>query len=224
MAKSECAKCGIKDRICRSPEGQGPAFCPTLYREEVIERANEEYAKPDIFKFAHEASAQEAECYINRDVKPYVLHPVKPRVQEVCEFALKMGYKRLGIAFCGGLHKEARSLTQILEAQGFEVVSVMCGAGGTPKEHIGIKEEEKVRIGEFESMCSPIAQALILNEEKTDFNILLGLCVGHDSLFLKYAEAYCTVLVVKDRVLAHNPCAALYTTGTYYARMLKKGF
>jgi len=224
MAKSECAKCGIKDRICRSPEGQGPAFCPTLYRKEVIGRANEEYAKPDIFKFAHEASAQEAECYINRDVKPYVLHPVKPRVQEVCEFALKMGYKRLGIAFCGGLRKEARSLTRILEAQGFEVVSVICSAGGAPKEHIGIKEEEKIRIGEFESMCSPIAQALILNEEKTDFNILLGLCVGHDSLFLKYAEAYCTVLVVKDRVLAHNPCAALYTTGTYYARMLKKGF
>ena len=224
MAKSECAKCGIKDRICRSPEGQGPAFCPTLYRKEVIGKANEEYVKPDLLKFAHEASVQEAECYINRDVKPYVLHPVKPRVQEVCEFAQKMGYKRLGIAFCGGLRKEALSLSQILEGQGFEVVSVICSAGGTPKEHIGIKEEEKIRIGEFESMCSPIAQALILNEEKTDFNILLGLCVGHDSLFLKYAEAYCTVLVVKDRVLAHNPCAALYTTGTYYARMLKKGF
>ena len=224
MAQSECAKCGIKDRICRSPEGQGPAFCPTLYRKEVIGRANEEYAKPDIFKFAHEASVQEAECYINRDVKPYVLHPVKPRVQEVCEFAQKMGYKRLGIAFCGGLRKEALSLSQILEAQGFEVVSVICSAGGTPKEHIGIKEEEKIRIGEFESMCSPIAQALILNEEKSDFNVLLGLCVGHDSLLLKYAEAYCTVLVVKDRVLANNPCAALYTTGSYYARMLKKGF
>jgi uncharacterized metal-binding protein len=41
---------------------------------------------------------------------------------------------------------------------------------------------------------------------------------------LKYSEAYCTVLVAKDRVLAHNPCAALYTTGSYYARMLRKGF
>jgi uncharacterized metal-binding protein len=222
--KSECAKCGIKNKICRSPEGQGPAFCPTLHRKEVIGKATEEYAKPDILKLAHEASIQEAECYINRGVKAYVLHPTKPRVQEVCEFAQKMGYRRLGIAFCAGLHSEALSLTQILAAQGFEVISVVCKAGGTPKEQIGIKEEEKIRIGEFESMCSPIAQAAILNEEKTDFNILLGLCVGHDSLFLKYSKAYCTVLVAKDRVLAHNPCAALYTAGSYYARMLRMGF
>ena len=222
--KSECAKCGIKDKICRSPEGQGPAFCPTLHRKEVVGKANEEYTKPDIFKFAHEASIQEAECYINRDVKPFVPHPTKPRVQEICEFAQKMGYKKLGIAFCGGLHGEALTLTQILEAQGFEVVSVACKAGGTPKEHIGIKDEEKIRIGEFEPMCSPIVQAMILNEEKTDFNILVGLCVGHDSLFLKYSIAYSTVLVAKDRVLSHNPCAALYTTGSYYARMLRKGF
>jgi uncharacterized metal-binding protein len=226
IPKPECGKCGIKikDRICRSPEGQGPNFCPTLHRKEAIEKANEEYAKPDILKFAHEASLQEAECYINRDVKPYVLHPAKPRVQEVCEFAQKMGYRKLGIAFCSGLRNEALSLTQILETQGFQVVSVICKAGGTPKEHIAIKDEEKIHSGEFEPMCSPIAQAMILNEEKTDFNILLGLCVGHDSLFLKYSKAYCTVLVAKDRVLAHNPCAALYTTSSYYARMLRKGF
>jgi len=222
--KSECAKCGIKGKICRSPEGQGPAYCPTLRRKEVVGKANEEYTKPDIFKFAHEASIQEAECNINRDIKPFVPHPTKPRVQETCEFAQKMGYKKLGVAFCSALQSEALCLNQILEAQGFEVVSVICKAGRTPKENIGIREEEKVRIGEFESMCSPIAQAMILNEEKTDFNIMLGLCVGHDSLFLKYSEAYCTVLVAKDRVLGHNPCAALYTTGSFYARMLRKGF
>jgi len=223
-AKPECAKCGIKDKICRSPEGRGPAFCPTLHRKEIVEMAGEEYAKPDILEFAYKASVQEAECYIHRDVKPYVLHPTKPRVQETCEFAQKMGYRKLGIAFCAGLHEEARALTEILEAQGFEVISVACKAGGAPKEQIGIKEEEKIRIGEFEPICSPIAQAMILNEEGTDFNILLGLCVGHDSLFLKYSEAYCTVLVAKDRVLSHNPCAALYTTGSYYTRMLRKGF
>jgi len=220
----ECAKCGVKNRICRSPEGEGPPFCPTLYRKELVEKAYQEYSQPDILKFAREASVQEGECYIHRNAKPYVLHPTKPRVQETCEFAQKMGYKKLGIAFCAGLRKEALSLNQIIEAQGFEVISVVCKAGGTPKEQIGIRDEEKVHIGEFESMCSPIAQAMILNEGKTDFNILVGLCVGHDSLFLKYSRAYCTVLVAKDRVLSHNPCAALYNTGSYYARMLKKGF
>ena len=222
--RPECAKCGNKDRVCRSPDGHGPPFCPTLNRKEIVEKANEEYTKPDILKFSHEASVQEGECYINRGVTPYVLHPTKPRVQETCEFAQKMGYKKLGVAFCGGLHEEALSLTRILEAQGFEVASVMCKAGGTPKEYIGIKDEEKIRVGGIESMCSPITQAMILNEEETDFNILLGLCVGHDSLFLKYSKAYCTVLVAKDRVLGHNPCAALYTSNSYYGRMLRKGF
>ncbi len=222
--KPECATCGIKEKACSSNDGKGPLFCPTLNREKVLEQAMEEYSKPDRLKFAHEASIQEAACYTNRSVKPYVFHPTKPRVQETCEFAEKMGYKKLGIAFCIGLQKEALSLSQILEAQGFEVVSAICKVGRVPKEKIGIREEDKIRIGEFEPMCNPIAQAMILNEEKTDFNIVVGLCVGHDSLFLKYSEALCTILVVKDRVLGHNPVAALYTSGSFYARMLRKGF
>jgi hypothetical protein len=79
---SECAKCGVKNRICKSPEGEGPPFCPTLYRKEIVEKANQEYTKPDITEFSHEASVQEGECYLNRHVKPYVSHPTKPRIQE----------------------------------------------------------------------------------------------------------------------------------------------
>ena len=222
--KPDCAKCGVKDKICISPKGEGPAFCPTIHRKKIFEKSNAEYTRPEILEFARQASIQEAECYIERDRKPYVPHPVKPRVQETCEFAHRMGYKKLGVAFCGGLRLEGRAVAEILEAQGFEVVSVVCKAGSTPKENIGIRNEEKVRIGEFESMCSPIAQAMILNEEKTDFNILVGLCVGHDSLFLKYADAPCTVLVAKDRVLAHNPAGALYTAGSYSRRLKREGF
>ncbi len=224
--KSECAKCRIpyQDKICQSPKGQGPAFCPTLYRKEWVEKASAEYAKPAILEFARKASIQEGECYAERDRRPYVLHPVKPRVQETCEFAKKMGYKKLGIAFCSALILEARFLSQILEKQGFEVISISCKVGCIPKETIGIKEEEKIYIGKFESMCSPIAQAMILNEEGTDFNILVGLCVGHDSLFLKYSKALCTVLITKDRVLAHNPAGALYTMGSYYERLMREGF
>jgi uncharacterized metal-binding protein len=70
-------------------------------------------------------------------------------------------------------------------------------------------------------MCNPIGQAMIVNRAKTDFNVLLGLCVGHDSMVFKYAEAPCTVLAVKDRLLGHNPLAAIYTMDTYY-RSLKQ--
>ena len=218
-----CATCAVKTRICRSEDGAGPDFCPTINYRDVIEKAIKEYEKPEIKEFARLASLQEAECYSNKEVKPYVLHPVKPRVQEICEFSHKMGYKKLGIAHCAGLMPEAKSLSKILTVQGFDTVSVSCKVGCTPKEVLGLKDDEKINIYEFESMCSPIVQAILLNEEKTDFNILLGLCVGHDSLFFKYAEAYTTVLVAKDRVLAHNPAAALYTTSTYYQRLMRPG-
>jgi uncharacterized metal-binding protein len=52
-----------------------------------------------------------------------------------------------------------------------------------------------------------------------DFNLLLGLCVGHDSLFFRHASAPTTVLAVKDRVTGHNPLAAVYTCGTYYRKI-----
>ena len=219
----QCALCSVKNRICTKVDGVGPAFCPTKHYKEAIQEAVKEYEKPEIREFARMASIQEAECYINRHVKPYVLHPVKPRVQEICEFAKKMAYKKIGIAFCGGLHSEARTLTKIFRAQGFDVVSVMCKAGCTSKEVIGLTDDEKINIGEFESMCSPITQATLLNEEKTDLNVVVGLCVGHDALFFKYSKAFTTVLVAKDRVLAHNPAGALYTTSSYYTRLLRHG-
>ncbi len=217
---SQCALCSVKNRACITATGVGPAFCPTINSQALIERAVKEYEKTEIKMFAQIASIQEAECYTNRHIKPYVLHPVKPRVQEICEFSKKMGYTKLGVAFCGGLRSEAHALTEILTAQGFDVVSVICKVGCTSKEALGLQEEEKINIGEFESMCSPIAQAIVLNQAKTDFNIVVGLCVGHDSLFFKYSNAFTTVLIAKDRVLAHNPAGALYTRGSYYARML----
>jgi uncharacterized metal-binding protein len=92
--------------------------------------------------------------------------------------------------------------------------------GGVPKEFLGLKDSEKVRVGTYETMCNPITQAEILNEAGTDFNVLVGLCVGHDALFLKNAKALTTVLVAKDRVLGHNPVAALYGAKGYFQRLM----
>jgi uncharacterized metal-binding protein len=64
-------------------------------------------------------------------------------------------------------------------------------------------------------------QAKLLNRENTDLNVITGLCVGHDSMFIKHSDAPVTYLVVKDRVLAHNPVGALYTNGSYYKRIMQ---
>ena len=223
---SDCANCALPsaERACNRPQGKGPKGCPTLSKRKLVKEARKEYRKKDVLEFARQASIQEAECYAGRDQSPYILHPTKPRIQEICEFAHKMGYTRLGLVFCAGLLREGKLTAQILESQGFEVVSVICKVGSIPKEEINIKDDEKVRVGKYEAMCNPILQAKVVNDAETHFNIVLGLCVGHDSLFFKYAEAPTTVLAAKDRVMGHNSLAAIYTSGSYYSRLKRKGF
>ena len=218
-AKPECAKC--PRMVCDSKQfAEGPPNCPTKSKKEVIEKALESYSDPQVAEFARLASIQEFECYLNH---PSGLTPINPRVEEIAQFAKKMDYRKLGIAFCSGLKREAEILTNILENRGFEVVSVCCKCGAVPKERIGITEEQKIKgPGSWESMCNPISQAEILNSESTDFNIIVGLCVGHDSLFFKYADAPTTVLVAKDRVFGHSPASALYLSGSYYRKLLRK--
>lgn len=217
--ESTCAACDIplRERVCTSPDGKGSRGCPTVLKKELIEKARREYRKKAVREFARQASIQEGECYIDRDRKPYRLHPAKPRILEICEFAKKMGYSKLGLVFCGGLAKEAAAVSGIFARKGFDVVSVMCKVGRVPKEEIGLEDEHKMFRGEFEAMCNPILQALVVNDAKCEFNVLLGLCVGHDSLFLKYAKAPSTVLAVKDRVMGHNPLAAVYLSEGYYS-------
>ncbi|MGC9195266.1 MAG: DUF1847 domain-containing protein [Syntrophobacteraceae bacterium] len=220
-----CADCKIERTICRYEDGKGPASCPTLNLPEVIELSLKEYKKGENLEFAANASIQEAQCYVNGEKdNPHIRYAVKPRIQETIEFAHKMGYKRLGLAFCAGLKDEAKIVSDILKQQGFEVASVICKVGGTPKEFLGLLDEQKITPGEFETMCSPVTQAKVLNAASTDFNILMGLCVGHDSLMMRFSERLCTVLVVKDRVTGHNPLAAIQLHRSYYKKLSEEKF
>lgn len=112
----------------------------------------------------------------------------------------------------------------ILEKRGFHVVSVRCKTGAIEKEKLGIKAHEKIRgEGRWETACNPIAQAMVLNREKVDLAIIMGLCVGHDTTFMKYCTVPMTTLAVKDRVTGHNPLAALYLSKSpYYGRLSRK--
>ena len=85
-----------------------------------------------------------------------------------------------------------------------------------------MKDEEKVHPDHFEALCNPVAQATLLARAGTQLNVVIGLCVGHDSLFFMHSQAPVTVLVAKDRVLGHNPVAALYTSHSYYRRLKER--
>ena len=216
-----CAKC--TRRVCDTTEGdKGPNNCPSKIRAGVIRKATRKCTSPENLLFACNASKQEASCYVKLPHAPEVVSPTKSRVEEIMEFAERMHYKRLGVAYCVGVQYEAGLLVPILENRGFEVVSVCCKCGSVPKEELGFEEWQKIRPGTFEAMCHPIAQAAVLNSYNTELNIMVCLCVGHDSLFLKNSEAPCTVLAAKDRVFGHAPLLALYLSRSYHRRVMAK--
>jgi uncharacterized metal-binding protein len=224
MQNKEAANCALcpyqdKDRICRNENGKAPEGCSTrLYPDQCASACDELSADPELMRFARESALQEAACYAPSPYDPEMRQPLKPRIMEIIEFAQRMGYHRLGLAFCIGLKTEARDLCRVLESHGFEVVSVCCKVGRVDKSFMGIDDDGKIHAGP-EAMCNPITQAKILNEERCELSLMLGLCVGHDSLFLKYIEGPVTVVAVKDRLLGHAPLNALYSN---YYRFLKK--
>lgn len=216
---TNCAKCGFPRKICRNEEGKGLPDCPTQLKKAEVAQAVERYATEEYNKFFLEAARQEGAGYGHDE--DGMAFPEKTRLQEVIEFCDRMDYKKIGLAFCLGLQKEAGVVSDILTANGLEVVSVICKVGGVCKEDFGLAQEDKINPGTYEVICNPIAQAEICNAAHTDFNVVLGLCVGHDSMFFKNSDAFCTVFAVKDRVLAHNPLGAVYTESMYYKKLRK---
>ena len=200
-----CVDCGSAG--CINNSGNYPPFCTTAALAEgelegALETANQEENR----RVLQAAARTEYEGYCRLT-----------RVEETVDFARRMGFHKIGIATCAGLLKESRALARILRANGFEVYSVACKAGMADKSLVGIDEDCKA-VGA--NMCNPILQAQHLNRIGTDLNIVVGLCVGHDSMFYKYAESLTTTLVAKDRVTGHNPAAVLYNLDGYYKRLL----
>ena len=195
--KYTCAYC--QKHVCHKNNLEdAPKNCPTNNEKEKIEEINSLYNNVGNYNIAKASAEVVMDNY-----------GTKPRVKEIIDFCKKMNYRKLGLAFCVGLAKEANIFNQILVKNGFEVESLICKLGSVNREKIGIENCDV-------PMCNPIAQAEFLNEEKTEFNIILGLCVGHDTLFFKYSKAPVTVLAVKDRALAHNPLGAIYQADGYY--------
>ncbi len=212
MKELRCDKCGII--ACKAVPGteEYPDFCPTPNEQSLLSEAEGAYLDDEQLRLYTLAAARtEAGGY-----------GVEPRVEEIMSFARRLDASRLGVASCVGLMRESHILCKILTANQFEIRSVCCKVGSIDKEKIGIKDEEKIRPGQYEALCNPIGQAMLLNNAGTELNIAVGLCVGHDSIFFKYSKAPVTVLVAKDRVTGHNPAAALYTAHSYYRRLRKK--
>jgi uncharacterized metal-binding protein len=160
-----CPVCGVQ--ACRSTpdEKTQPSFCPMRTEAEqlaAVERAYVEDA--ELRRWACESARTESSGYCRRT-----------RIEEVMDFARRIGATRLGIAHCIGLISETRIAREIFLRNGFEVEAICCKVGSIAKEKVGVKDEEKIHPGQFEALCNPVAQAELLARVGTHLNILIGL-------------------------------------------------
>ena len=185
--KANCADC--KTHVCYTKG----INCTGLATEEAAAAYTEE-----------EKAIMQAAAYVEATFYSNIT-----RLEETAEFAKKMGYKKLGMAFCIGLNSEARYIAKFYRQQGFEFFSVCCKTCSIAKNELGLKQLRPEL--DHEAMCNPKMQARFLAEQGTELFISCGLCVGHDTIFNANCPGPVTTLVVKDRLLAHNPLGAIYS-------------
>lgn len=200
-----CFKCDSISHCTIGRPNKELENCPMRVSPEITKKAMELYESDEfIKKSTNIASIVEAKGYIHW-----------PRLKDTIEYAKGMGFKKLGIASCVGLQKEAELTAEILINYGFEVCSVCCKTGSINKINVGVPKEYSMvsktgyPIGFV--TCNPVGQALLLNKAKTDLNLIVGLCVGHDINFTRLSDAPVTTFIAKDRSSPHNPAAVLYT-------------
>jgi uncharacterized metal-binding protein len=201
-----CSYCASKPCVT-GDLSTAPDFCPTVNRAGQIDEAKRELKDTETQNMAQDVARTWKEL------------GKLTRVEETMLYAKLRGYEKLGLAFCMGLSEEARLLTNAFLNEGFEVVSVSCMCGALCSDDVALPEGDKIIQGNRQPMCNPIGQAKVLEAESCQLNVMLGLCVGDDTLFIKHSKAPVTVLAVKDRVLAHNPLGVLYTSQNPYSRL-----
>ena len=123
----------------------------------------------------------------------------KSRVEHIVDFSRSLGVKRIGIASCLRYIKDASFLQGLFQKEGFQVPAVFCKVGGWQTKDIDIEKNTNWII------CNPIGQAMILNELGCEIEVTLGLCMGHEMIFNKYAEGYVTNLYVKEKISHERP-------------------
>ncbi len=196
-----CYKCDCSTKCSIGVPNKELENCPIRSSSGIQRKAIELYQTDDFIKRANIVST------IVKEQRSL------PRLKDTIEFARGMGYKKIGIASCAGLQKETKITAEKLTQYGFEVSSVSCQTGGDKRIDVDAPEDFALPSKKDYHLdyvtCNPVAQALLLNNVKTDLNLIIGLCIGHDITFTHLSEAPVTTLIAKDRLIRHNPAATL---------------
>lgn len=58
------------------------------------------------------------------------------RMEEIIQFAKRMNYQKLGIAYCYGMEKQAKEIESVLIDEWFDVTAVSCSVGGLKQSEV----------------------------------------------------------------------------------------
>jgi len=120
------------------------------------------------------------------------------RLEELCRFIKDRDYRKVGMAYCYGMEKEALRTVRYFAQNGIRVSAISCTVGALPQNAVNA---ESAVCG---VSCNPLGQAAQLEAEGTDLAIQFGICLGHDILFSRAFSGDQTVLVVKDRIFGQR--------------------
>jgi uncharacterized metal-binding protein len=110
----DCARCDLErpEMACMNAKGRGAKGCVTLVRRDLVAEASALYAGRDL-ELARAASVQEGSGYRREGAEPAAC---KTRLQETWEYAERIGARRIGLAYCVGLRREASLVAGMLAA------------------------------------------------------------------------------------------------------------
>jgi len=127
----------------------------------------------------------------------------RSRIQEIIEFCREAQIQRIGIANCASMQKYADVVIDILTNAGFDVFSINCRNSKLYNAELYNDNSEGLS-------CNPVSQAKFLNDNYTNLNINIGLCMGHGLIFNKHSNAPVTTLIVKDFSADHKTIDSLH--------------
>jgi uncharacterized metal-binding protein len=114
------------------------------------------------------------------------------RIREIAEYAKKLGVEQIGIAHCVDMSREANLAAEYLESRSLLPL-----------------------LPPLPTTCDPLRQVEFFSTHGTELNVIAGMCVAHEALYISASEKPVISLVARDLRLRHNPVAALYTSASY---------
>ena len=104
-----CALCAVTACSAEPGAKKAPPFCPMPVEGEVLQQVEEAYlSQEDLHRLLLESARTEAAGYGR-----------VTRIEDIMDFARRIGAQRLGIAHCIGLMQEAKVAQEIFAAHGF---------------------------------------------------------------------------------------------------------